>query len=94
MPPSMTRVWPVQNLASSLAKKTAVAGEVLGFEALLHRASCIGHALEEHLGDDLLGRLGHRDAGRDAVDRDVVLTELRGQELGEADDAPLGDGCS
>ena len=92
-PPSITRVWPVQNLASSLAKNTAAPARSSG-SSVCFIAVIVGHALDEHLGHDLLRRLGHRDAGRDAVDRDVVLAELRGHELREADDAPLRDGCS
>src|SRR4051794_2145432 len=59
-------------------------GEVFGLERALHRRHR-GHALDEHVGDDLLRRLRHRHPGRDAVDGDVVLAELRGHELRQAD---------
>src|SRR5207248_934606 len=64
-------------------EEQGAAGEVLGLEGALHGAHHPDDR-DDVLGHDLLRRLGHGDAGRDAVDGHVVLTELAGEELRQA----------
>src|SRR5438105_3043186 len=90
IPPSITSVWPVQRRASSLAKNTAAPARSSG-SRVCFIAVIIVIPSRYCSGTTFLGRVGHRDAGRDAVHRDVVLAELRGQELREPDDPPLRD---
>ena len=55
-PPSITRVWPVTNLASSLAKNTHAPARSSGFERALHRGhrrSCPGCTCRERSSSSL-----------------------------------------
>src|SRR3954453_14760851 len=87
-PPSITRVWPVTNLASSLAKNTHAPARSSGSRVLF--IAVIAVMLWRNMSGTIF-LVAHRDAGRDAVDRDVVRAELRGHELRQADHAPLRD---
>ena len=89
-PPSTQSVWPVTNLASSLAKNTHGAGEVLGLERLFIAVIAVMPSMYM---SGTIFFVASVIVTPGAMQLTVMfqLTELRGHELREADDAPLRD---
>ena len=86
----MTIVWPVMNVAPGPAQEGDGADDVRGHLVALERARADRDVLQRL--DDLgvlVDAVAHREAGRDAVDEDVVAAELLGQRARQRHDRAL-----